>query len=92
VSPPFFHSPSLQADLPKLKEVLFLGNPIYDGLDSRTARAMVVKHIPNVCCPSLCFLSPIVNAPHLAASNTTQIMKVDAAIVTDADRELAASL
>ena len=55
------------ADLPKLREVLFVGNPIYDGLDVAQQRAMVVKYVPH-------------------------IMKVDSQIITDADRELAATL
>lgn len=55
------------ADLPKLREVLLIGNPIYEGLSPEQARAMVVKYVPN-------------------------IVKVDAKIISDEDRELAATL
>lgn len=55
------------ADLPKLREVLLIGNPIYEGLSPEQARAMVVKYVPN-------------------------IVKVDAKIISDEDRELAAAL
>lgn len=36
------------AGLPELKEVLFVGNPIYDGLDKTAQRINVIKRIPNV--------------------------------------------
>lgn len=37
-----------QADLPKLREVLFYGNPIYESLEPAQARINVVKYIPQV--------------------------------------------
>eukprot|EP01138_Halocafeteria_seosinensis_P003219 gb/GECG01003293.1/.p1 GENE.gb/GECG01003293.1/~~gb/GECG01003293.1/.p1 ORF type:complete len:199 (+),score=23.65 gb/GECG01003293.1/:1-597(+) len=36
------------ADLPKLREVLFHGNPIYEGLEPTQARISVVKYIPQI--------------------------------------------
>lgn len=36
------------AALPNLREVIFIGNPIYDGMDEETARANVVKRIPHI--------------------------------------------
>ena len=37
-----------QAALPHLREVLFVGNPIYEGMDDETARLNVIKRIPQV--------------------------------------------
>lgn len=36
------------AELESLREVLFIGNDIYDGLEPEMARLMVVKHLPNI--------------------------------------------
>ena len=44
-SPP--HQPA-QASLPKLRDVLFVGNPIYDGMSKEDARLEVLKHLPNL--------------------------------------------
>ncbi len=38
-----------QASLSELKDVLFVGNPIYEGLDRREAKLQVLKRIPQVC-------------------------------------------
>jgi dynein light chain 1, axonemal len=35
-------------DLPELREVLFVGNPIYDGLDKTAAKMQVIKRLPKV--------------------------------------------
>lgn len=37
-----------QSALPKLGEVLFKGNPIYDGLSEEEARLNVIKRLPQV--------------------------------------------
>ncbi len=39
------------AGLAHLREVIFIGNPIYEGMDDDTARAHVVKRIPHVSTP-----------------------------------------
>lgn len=54
----FFFFPSLQikdwaeldklAGLPELREVLFIGNPIYDGLDRTQAKLNVLKRLPHL--------------------------------------------
>jgi hypothetical protein len=36
------------ASLPSLREVLFLGNPLYDGLDKAAARLQVLKRLPRL--------------------------------------------
>ncbi|CAE7897230.1 LC1 [Symbiodinium sp. KB8] len=36
------------AHLPNLRDVLFLNNPIYEGLDREEARLHVIKRLPNV--------------------------------------------
>lgn len=36
------------ADLPNLKEVLLIGNPIYDEFTKELARVEVLKHLPNL--------------------------------------------
>ena len=36
------------ATLPSLKDVLFFGNPMYDGLSHQEARLEVLKRLPNV--------------------------------------------
>ena len=36
------------ADLPNLKDVLFIGNPIYDEFSKEAARIEVLKHLPNI--------------------------------------------
>mmetsp|Transcript_23716 Transcript_23716/g.72989 ORF Transcript_23716/g.72989 Transcript_23716/m.72989 type:complete len:123 (+) Transcript_23716:323-691(+) len=36
------------ASLPNLKDVLFYGNPMYDGLSTQEARIEVLKRLPNV--------------------------------------------
>ncbi|KAA0148357.1 hypothetical protein FNF27_03427 [Cafeteria roenbergensis] len=36
------------AGLAHLREVIFIGNPIYEGMDDDTARAHVVKRIPHI--------------------------------------------
>ena len=36
------------ADLPNLKEVLLVGNPIYDEFTKELARVEVLKHLPNL--------------------------------------------
>lgn len=51
----------LQADLPKLREVLFIGNPIYDQMEPSQARLTVVKYIPHVSSTLDGFLSSLPN-------------------------------
>ena len=34
--------------LPVLREVLFIGNPIYDGMDRQTAKLHVIKRLPRI--------------------------------------------
>lgn len=36
------------AGLPELQEVLFLGNPIYDGMDKKMAKLQVLKRLPKL--------------------------------------------
>lgn len=36
------------AGLPSLREVLFLGNPIYEGMDKRDAKLQVLKRLPRL--------------------------------------------
>lgn len=36
------------AGLPELREVLFIGNPIYEGLDKQTAKLQVLKRLPRL--------------------------------------------
>jgi dynein light chain 1 len=36
------------AGLPELREVLFIGNPIYEGLDRQTAKLQVILVV--LCC------------------------------------------
>lgn len=36
------------AGLPHLREVLFIGNPIYEGMDRATAKMQVLKRLPHV--------------------------------------------
>lgn len=36
------------AGLPSLREVLFTGNPIYDGMEKAAAKLQVIKRIPNI--------------------------------------------
>lgn len=36
------------AGLPHLREVLFIGNPIYEGMDRATAKMQVLKRLPRV--------------------------------------------
>jgi len=36
------------AGLPCLREVLFLGNPIYEGMDKRDAKLQVLKRLPRL--------------------------------------------
>lgn len=44
-----FEELSKLATLPKLRDVLFVGNPMYDDLpDKNEARLHVLKHLPNV--------------------------------------------
>lgn len=38
----------MQAGLAKLRDVLFVGNPIYDGMSREDARLEVLKHLPEV--------------------------------------------
>lgn len=40
--------PAPQSALPNLKDVLFVGNPIYEGISTEEARIQVLKRIPNV--------------------------------------------
>lgn len=37
-----------QAGLPNLRDVLFIGNPIYDDMPKEQARIEVLKRLPNV--------------------------------------------
>lgn len=37
-----------QAGLSKLRDVLFVGNPIYEGMSREDARLEVLKHLPEV--------------------------------------------
>lgn len=39
---------ALQASLTKLKDVLFLGNPMYDNLSKAEIRIEVLKRLPSV--------------------------------------------
>ncbi len=39
---------SLQAGLPNLRDVLFVGNPIYDDMPKEQARIEVLKRLPQV--------------------------------------------
>jgi len=41
-------SSSLQAGLPNLRDVLFVGNPIYDDMPKEQARIEVLKRLPQV--------------------------------------------
>jgi len=34
--------------LPELREVLFIGNPIYEGMDRAAAKLQVLKRLPRV--------------------------------------------
>jgi dynein light chain 1 len=36
------------ASLPELRELLVLGNPMFDGMDKPTARVAVVRKLPNL--------------------------------------------
>lgn len=36
------------AALPELREVLFIGNPIYDGIDRKEAKLQVLKRLPRL--------------------------------------------
>jgi dynein light chain 1, axonemal len=37
-----------QASLPKLRDILLVGNPIYEGLSRDDARLEVLRHLPNL--------------------------------------------
>lgn len=41
-------SPYTQAGLPNLRDVLFVGNPIYEGLSKEEAKIEVLRRLPNV--------------------------------------------
>jgi len=94
------------ATLPNLREVIFLGNPIYDGLDEDTARAHVLKLIPQVRPRLPRARTPPLGPPGSATTPTppcnrarcrrlpasAQIIKVDTKLITDEHRALAETI
>jgi dynein light chain 1 len=92
------------ASLAEIREVIFVGNPIYEGMDEDTARANVVKRIPHVS-PLECLCASLAGEQstswpfesacpvcRCAVDCCPQIVKVDAKLITDEHRELAATL
>ncbi len=69
----------LQAGLSELKDVLFVGNPMYEGLDRREAKLQVLKRLPQVCLAappplSLSLLSLLSRSPPARCDSTTFCM------------------
>jgi len=77
------------AALPELQEALFVGNPIYEGMDRKTAKL-------HVRCSAFFILTSSFNANPTLASQVLKrlprLIKIDNEMVIDAERDAASRL
>ena len=76
------------AGLPELQEVLFVGNPIYDGMDRKTAKL----HVRRERGPAPRRASPTPPPSPQVLKRLPRLVKIDNEMVIDAEREAAARL